>query len=101
MTIRTRRRRAALRHWGNFLAGMLIGIMIWTPVLAANDFVPDPREWTNRLMHGDWVALAVTGLILLAIIGLAVGVLTRGRTLKSPTAVPENSIGRQRPFGDR
>jgi hypothetical protein len=96
MTSRTQRRRAALRHWANFLAGILIGVMIWTPVLAANDFVP--RDWTNRLMHGDWVAIGVTAAILLAIIGVALGFMTRNRPLKSPTPDPEDSIGRRRPF---
>ncbi len=97
MTSRIRRKREALRHWGHFLAGILIGIMIWTPVLAATD-LPDPREWTNRLMHGDWVALAVAGAILLAIIGVALGFMTRNRALKSPSPDPEDSIGRHRPF---
>jgi hypothetical protein len=94
-----RRRRTALRDWGNFLAGIMIGVMIWTPVLAATDF-PDPREWTNRLMHGDWVALAIAGAILLAIIAVALGFFTHNRTSKSPMPDAENSIGRQRPFRD-
>ena len=98
MTSRMRRRREALRHWGRFLMGIVIGITIWTPVLAATDFMPDARDWTNRLVHGDWVAIAVTAAILLAIVGVAVGFLTRNRALKSPMPDPENSIGRQRPF---
>jgi hypothetical protein len=100
MTSRMRRKREALRHWSHFLAGILIGVMIWTPVLAASDFVPDPRAWTNRLMHGDWIAIAITAAILLAIIGVALGFLTRNRPLKPATADPENSIGRYRPFRD-
>jgi len=98
MTSRMRRKREALRHWGHFMVGILIGSMIWTPVLAATDFMPDPRDWTNRLVHGDWVAIAVTSAILLAIVGVAVGFLTRNRALKSSAPDPENSIGRYRPF---
>ena len=99
MTNRMRKRRATLRAWRDFLAGSLIGITVQTPVFAATRF-DFPTDWTERLTHGDPMAIGVTGGIVVAIaaIAVALGSLSRRRATKAPPPDPENSIGRYRPF---
>jgi hypothetical protein len=94
MTSRTRRTRAALRAWRDFLAGMLIGATVQTPLYAA-DF--SPHELTERLAHGDWVAMGAAAALLLLIIGVVLRVFMRDRPPKAPPPQSENSIGRHRP----
>ena len=100
MTERTKRRRAALRHWRNFFGGTLIGTAAQTPVFAATDFTNLTNDWTARLAHGDWMAWGIVAAIVLIVAGIALSVFTRDRTPRtSPPAQQDspNSIGRQRP----
>ena len=99
MTNRMRRRRATLRAWRDFLAGSLIGTAAQTPVFAAtrSDF---PEDWTQRLAHGDPLAIGIAGaiVVVVAAIAVALATLARRRAAKVPPPDPENSIGRYRPF---
>ncbi|HET9764780.1 MAG TPA: hypothetical protein VFR50_14760 [Casimicrobiaceae bacterium] len=100
MTNRARRRRAALRDWRNFLTGALIGIAVQTPVFAATHVEFNPSEWTQRLQHGDPLALGIAGAIVfvIAAVAVALGTLARRHASKATAPDPENSIGRYRPF---
>jgi hypothetical protein len=100
MTHRTMRRRAALRHWRNFLGGTLIGTAVQTPVFAATEFTNlIPNDWTARLAHGDWVAWGIVAAIVLIVLGIALSVFARDRTPRTapPSEESQNSIGRHRP----
>ena len=100
MTNRTRRRRDALRDWRNFLTGTLIGAAVQTPVFAATHVEFNPSDWTQRLEHGDPMALGIAGAVVfvVAALAVAVGTLARRRATKATPPDPENSIGRYRPF---
>ena len=96
MTTRQRRRRDAVRHWRNFLTGILLGATIQTPVFAATDFIPS--AWSERLMHGDPTALLTIGGVIV-ILALVVAWGFRGHGASKPRPPdPENSIGRHRHF---
>jgi len=99
MTNRMRKKRATLRAWRDFLAGSLIGIAVQTPVFAATS-IDFPADWTQRLTHGDPMAIGVTGAVVLVVaaVAVALGALARRRATKASPADPENSIGRYRPF---
>jgi len=100
MTNRARRRRTALRDWRNFLAGILIGTAVQTPVFAATNVDLNPSDWTERLTHGDPMAIGVAGaiVVVVAAVAVALGTLARRRATRVPRPDPENSIGRYRPF---
>ena len=100
MTNHARRRRAALRDWRNFLAGTLIGTVVQAPVFAATNLDFNPSDWTQRLAHGDPMAIGVAGAIVLVVaaVAVALGTFARRRASKAPPLEPENSIGRYRPF---
>jgi hypothetical protein len=102
MTHRTMRRKAALRHWRNFLGGSLIGTGVQAPVFAATEFLPadwhlNPGDWTARLQHGDLVVWLIVVAIALIVAGIAYGFWARDRTPKTPPPDAANSIGRHRP----
>ncbi|HUH94702.1 MAG TPA: hypothetical protein VL742_16355 [Casimicrobiaceae bacterium] len=94
-----RKRRATLRAWRDFLAGSLIGTAVQTPVFAATGF-DFPNDWTQRLTHGDPMAIGVAGaiVVVVAAVAIAIGTLARRRATRGPPPDPENSIGRHRPF---
>jgi hypothetical protein len=100
MTNRARRRRAALRDWRNFLTGALIGTAVQTPVFATTNVDFNPSEWTQRLTHGDPMAIGIAGaaVIVIAAVAVTLGIVARRRASKAPVPDPENSIGRYRPF---
>jgi hypothetical protein len=94
MTNRARQRKETLRHWRNFATGLLIGVLIWTPVLAATEFTP--TAWSARLAHGDWSTLVLIGSIVL----LGAGLLLRFRAhchAPAPPVESKDSIGHYRP----
>ena len=94
MTARARQRRATLRHWLNFAMGLAIGVVVWTPVLAATELIPSGLS--TRLAHGDWSTLVLIASVVL----LGAGLLLRFRArdhAAPPVAEPEDAIGRYRP----
>jgi hypothetical protein len=94
MTARARQRRVALRHWLNFAMGLAIGVVVWTPVLAATELIPS--AWSARLAHGDWSTFVLTASVILLGAGLLLRFRARDRAAP-PVTEPEDAIGRYRP----
>jgi hypothetical protein len=85
MTRRLKKAEESLRQARNFVAGILIGAAVATPVFAAAEITRD-----------DWTTLG----LLVSVILLGAGLLLQVRTRAKPTASapePEDCIGRYRP----
>lgn len=82
-----RRRREWLRRWGSFLTGVMIGLLIITPVLAG--------PLTARVVGDDdarnWAVLGSVSFVMLALILQAIGAGTSRSSANSAAASPREA----------